>query len=346
MRSTTRLLAMLMACSASGPALADDPPQNSSEPLPVIPVPQKPEPPPAKTDEPEKQVFQEVVVTATKFKENVRDIAGSVSAIHGEDLERRGYQDAADFVRLVPGVNMTGGGQPSDGTRITMRGVSNISGTTQTSGTFWGDVPFSDPFIARVTLDPNTFDLADVEVLKGPQGTLFGATALNGAVRYVPNAPEIATWKTKVFAQGGTVVEGSKSWDYGGMVNAPIGDTFALRLMGFNRRDGGYIDETLRGETDVNDFRQYGYRGLALWRPTERWQIDLRYAAQDAHSPDSSFAQGLDGTLARHNTPQKSPSDTAYHIASLDLKYSFDWGEYSALTSGTFKSNDVTSDIS
>ncbi len=346
MRSITQLMVMLLACWACGPAVADDAPQNSPEPLPVIPVPQKAEAPPPNSDEPQKEVFQEVVVTATKFKENVRDIAGSVSAIHGEDLERRGYQDAADFVRLVPGVNMTGGGQPSDGTRITMRGVSNISGTTQTSGTFWGDVPFSDPFIARVTLDPNTFDLADVEVLKGPQGTLFGATALNGAVRYVPNAPEIATWKTKVFAQGGTVVEGRKSWDYGGMVNAPIGDDVAVRLLGFNRRDGGYTDETLRGESDVNDFRQYGYRGLATWKPTERWRIDLRHAAQDANAADSSFEQGLDGTLSRHNTPQKSPADTFYRISSLDLKYSFDWGEYSALTSATHKSNDVTSDIS
>jgi iron complex outermembrane recepter protein len=294
------------------------------------------------------RVIDEVIVTANKIKQNVREIPGSVAALKGEALEEMGFQDAEDFLKLTPGVNITGGGRPGDSKRITVRGVSNISGTTMTTGTFWGDIPFSDPFIARVTLDPNAFDLGSVEVLKGPQGTLFGATALNGAIRYLPTPPALGEWETKLTAQVTNVSGGGLGNFLGAAVNMPLhtSEELALRLTGFHRDESGVVDELNRGEVDVDSFDQQGLRGQLRWVPGDRWQIDLSHADQRSVSADSSFTDNIEGRLERSVTPQASPVTTEYQVSALVLKYDFNWAELTTQTARTAKVYSNFSDIS
>ncbi|HVT34339.1 MAG TPA: TonB-dependent receptor plug domain-containing protein, partial [Nevskiaceae bacterium] len=172
--------------------------------------------------------LEEVVVTATKRAKNVREIPATIVGFSGEQLERDNVKGMEDLARLVPGVNYT---MPSEGTpRITIRGIAGQPATNATTGILYGDISFNDTYLPRVVPDPLPFDLQTVEILKGPQGTLFGAGALNGAIRYVPEPAKPGVWETKYTAEYTRVHEGDRGAPvYGAVVNAPLygGDTAA-----------------------------------------------------------------------------------------------------------------------
>src|SRR3546814_20347049 len=131
---------------------------------------------------------------------------------------------------------------PISGKRITTRGISTGLGASPTAVTLFGDIPFSDPFIPKVQLDPNPFDMATVEVLKGPQGTLFGGTGLNGLIRYVPQEPQLDDFHLKYYTQlQPHPGNGGNAWNYGAAINAPFADhTADLPILGFPRNTPGY----------------------------------------------------------------------------------------------------------
>jgi iron complex outermembrane receptor protein len=268
--------------------------------------------------------IEEVIVTATKRETSLREIPASVAAIGGAELEQRGAQGLEDIVRLVPGVNLT---TPSDGaTRVTIRGIAAEANTNPTAGILFGNVSFSDAFLPRVTLDPNPFDLKSVEVLKGPQGTLFGAGALNGAIRYVPEGPQFGVQETKYFAQYITLDHGAGGPAYGAALNLPIGDgeQFALRLVGFDREAPGWVDNKQTGRSDVNRIDQSGARGILGWRPSQPWDISLMVAWQQTDARDLPVTDNDGGDLSVSNKPRSSPSHRAYDLASLSVRYDLD----------------------
>ncbi|HVT37139.1 MAG TPA: Plug domain-containing protein, partial [Nevskiaceae bacterium] len=135
------------------------------------------------------QRLDDVVVTATKRPQSVRKIPMSITALTSEKLEEMGAHEIKDFLQLVPGVN-TQDEISGIQRKLSIRGVGPDTSTNQTVGIVLGDVPLSDPYGSYTIVDPDPWDLRTVEVLKGPQGTLFGATSLAGLIRYVPNAPE------------------------------------------------------------------------------------------------------------------------------------------------------------
>lgn len=315
--------------------------QGTDEAAPVIPVPSLDTPPAAATrdervgEESETQRLDEVMVTATKRAESVRDIPASVSALRGEDLEQHGYQSQEDFLKLVPGVSFANDNITPN--RITIRGVGADLNTSNTTGVFLGDVPFEDPILPRVTLDPNPFDLARIEVLKGPQGTLFGGSALNGAVRYVPEEPKLAVWEAKGFGLTESLSEGGIGYTYGGAINAPMGQTVALRVVGFDRVAPGWTDDRARNLEDVNRATQHGGRIMGLWQPDEKWKISGMMVMQATHTDDMAITDNRDGDLSRQNTPQASPVNSRYNLQTLGVQYSFDSFDVLSQTSHTDK---------
>ena len=116
-------------------------------------------------------VIPEIIVTATKQDRALRDIPSSIAVLDGATLEDSGAQGIEDFLQDVPGVNIIS--QDVGATKVTIRGISSDVGTTSTTGILYGNVSFSDAFFPFVSLDPHPFDMNTVEVLKGPQGTLF-----------------------------------------------------------------------------------------------------------------------------------------------------------------------------
>lgn len=314
--------------------------QNRPAPLPTIPVQvsEKAEPLPAPQKDAQATQLENIVVTSTKRAKSVREIPASIDALRGEDLERQGVQNVEDIARLVPGVNVT---QPGDNAqRITIRGIAGQPSTNATTGVLFGDISFTDAYLPRVNLDPNPFDLRSVEVLKGPQGTLFGAGALNGAIRYVPQPPVLGQWETKYFVQYTKLSEGGLDPIFGAALNMPIGrdDHTALRLVGIHRKSPGWIDNLQTGVKDANVVDQNGVRAILGWAPGDGWSSQFTYAWQDTSSPDTTVADNANGNLVAANRPRGSPSHNVYHFGDLRLSYDFSWARFISETGYIHKS--------
>nr|WP_241695939.1 TonB-dependent receptor [Solimonas terrae] len=324
------------APSAAGPQTAEAvqstaPSADDAQVVPTIAVPQQPAPVPATEQTASSPQIAEVIVTATKRSENVRDIPASIAVLSGEDLERRGAQDTADIVKLVPGANVTSTGDSPQ--RVTLRGISSDIGTSSTTGILFGNVSFTEAWAPVVSLDPNPFDMGSVEVLKGPQGTLFGASALNGAVRYVPTPPKFGEYELKWFGQYTSIHEGDAGPSYGAAVNLPFGDTLALRVMAFDRDSPGYIDNLRTGKKDVNRTDQKGARALLGWRPGDAWDILLTTAWQETDLRDVGIADNDQGRLETNDRPRASPNHTQYSMADLAVTWNGDWAQFVSDTS-------------
>src|SRR5215475_12857062 len=139
------------------------------------------------------QELEEVVVTATKRASTVQETPMSITAITGEDIQQRGLKDFSAIVQSVPGVSMrtSGPGQ----TEVEMRGMTSAGGNSSTVGFYLDDTPLTAPANSqngKVVIDPNLYDLNRVEVLRGPQGTLYGSGSMGGTIKLVPNAPDPA----------------------------------------------------------------------------------------------------------------------------------------------------------
>jgi iron complex outermembrane receptor protein len=294
----------------------------ASAPIPV-PVPAARDNGPAATAAPAASTqLAEVVVTATKREKSVRSIPESITSISGAELEQRNAQGVDDIAKLVPGVNVeTADSQP---TRVTVNGISSQTFTGFTVGVLFGDVSFTDQYIPLVSLDPQPFDLKSVEVLKGPQGTLFGASALNGAIRYVPNDARFERWEGRYFGQYSNYAGGTFKPEYGGVVNVPIGDSMAFRLTGFERETPGYISPAGVGK-DTNTINQGGLRGMLRWAPIDPMDVKLTYAWQNTHVGDASATNNANGELTDTSRHRLSPSATAYTLADLNVSYDLGW---------------------
>ena len=307
------LLAVLAVAGAAATA--------AQEPEPgVIPV----DAPPAEAPAEAATELPDMVVNTNKKRQVLRDIPASIVAVDGAALEAHGAQGMEDFLRWVPGVTL----MPNEpgATKVTVRGISSELGTNATTGVLFGNVSFNDAYFPFVSLDPNPFDLYDVEVMKGPQGTLYGASALNGAVRYVPNPPEFDRFETRYFAQVARVEEGGTAPTYGAAVNVPIGGDAdkALRLTAHKRESPGYTDDVGRGLQDVNEVGQYGVRAMGAWQLTARALLAVMFQRQATEYADDGFADNREGWLSRDNTPLPNPKSSVYELASAEVRYDFD----------------------
>jgi iron complex outermembrane receptor protein len=187
--------------------------------------------------------LSEVIVTATKRESTVQETSASITAVSGEDIADRGLVDFNSLAQSVPGIAMrtSGPGQ----TEFEMRGLNSAGGNTSMVGFYLDETPLSSPASAqlgKVEIDPALYDLNRVEVLRGPQGTLYGSSSMGGTVKVVPNAPELG----KFTASGEDVISdttsgGSINHKINGMVNLPLGDTAAVRIVGSESSDSGWI---------------------------------------------------------------------------------------------------------
>lgn len=318
------------ASPGSAPAAEAATTQEPSDDLPIIPVAQKEEPlPPNAPRTPRaRPQLEEIVVTATKREQSVREVPISINAIRGEDLEKQGARDVKDFLMQVPGVTLDESDKgEAGGRRFTIRGVGPLSTEgNQAVGQFIGDVPLTDPVGNRFTPDLDPFDLKTVEVLKGPQGTAFGGTALNGAIRYVPNTPELDSWSGRGFAEANSVTDGGKGSVYGLAGNIPIGEHIALRGSGVLQNAAGLYDNLQRNEEDADARRKWSVRGQALVQPLEGLSANLLYLQQETRADDLLFADNPD-RFDNDGKPGPSSADTRFSLGLLDVRYvSDEWG--------------------
>src|ERR1700749_4659936 len=215
-------------------------------------APQKPAPAaqqPVAT-EPGGGQIEEVVVTATRRSEFLSKVPESVSAFTTEKMDTLGIKNFAAVARFTPGVTFD-----PDSNSISIRGVSSDAGSG-TTGIYLDDTPIQMRvlgFGSNNTL-PAVFDLDRVEVLRGPQGTLFGAGSEGGTVRYITPQPSVTTFSTYDRAEVSTTAHGGINWEAGSAVGGPIiEDKLGIRVSAYHRRDGGYIDHVDNQTGEIDD---------------------------------------------------------------------------------------------
>jgi iron complex outermembrane recepter protein len=241
---------------------------------------------------------EEIIITAQKRLENIQDVPVPVTAISGESLASTNQTRLQDYYARIPGLTYTPGtnGRP----QLVIRGITTDAAINPTVGMTVDDVPYGASTGlggGTIALDIDPSDLARVEVLRGPQGTLYGASNLGGLLKFVTIDPSTdgVTGRVQASLSG---VHGGDEAGYGvrGAINLPAGDTFAVRASGFTRRDPGYIDNPVSGVDGVNQGRVDGGRVTALWRASDLWSVKLGAMLNDSRtegSPTRNVAPGL-----------------------------------------------------
>lgn len=242
----------------------------------------------------------EIVVTASKRNEALLDVGSSVTALSGDRLQELGLVSFQDFVRLTPGVSFQS--VTPGRTQISIRGV-NV-GTTQPSSsvaTYLDEVPLTtaatSSLSGELNTDPDPFDLQRIEVLRGPQGTLYGANALGGVIKYVTRSPEFDRVAAAGSINVGTVHKGGEDYGVKGMLNLPIADWAALRMVGFYRKDAGYIDNVSLNEEDVNWAKNRGGRAILELRPVDELVVKFTALTQRLTTGGDSSVDAFRTTL-------------------------------------------------
>ncbi|HWW80237.1 MAG TPA: TonB-dependent receptor [Steroidobacteraceae bacterium] len=185
----------------------------------------------------------EIVVTAEKRSSTIQDTAISMSALSGEQLQQEGISGITGVVQSVPGLSMrtSGPGQ----TELEMRGLSSSGGSSPTVGFYLDDYPLTAPaaaLVGKVVIDPDLYDLNRVEVLRGPQGTLYGSGSMGGTVKLVTNEPILNRFEGSVDAFGSGTSGGGFNRGGNLMLNVPLlADTFAMRIVATDKYRDGWI---------------------------------------------------------------------------------------------------------
>jgi outer membrane receptor protein involved in Fe transport len=303
MTKSFRLSAIMLSLSTAWPVMAQ----------------QAPTTPPTAEDE-----LQRVVVTANKRSEKQREVAGTVSVISGNDLERRGARDQEDFLKLTPGVQLNRGDPNNNG--ITIRGLSSQAspesggGQQNPSGRYLEDVPLASPIGKGLVADILPFDLDRIEVLRGPQGALFGSGSLGGALRYVLAKPDMKSFGATAQVGVSRVSQGKTAPSLYGMVNVPLNESAALRVVAFDRTSPGYIDNIGTMTKDANKTNQTGGRILFTVKPIKELTATVVTSTQKTSQDDFSYVFG-DAKKLEHDNPTLGRGTSQFDFSSLTVDY-------------------------
>lgn len=285
---------------------------------------------------PEEDSSQKIVITANKRAEKQREVAGTVSVLDGSDLERRGARNQEDSLKLTPGVQFNKGDIASN--TITIRGIGTSttnegSGAQQgPTGQYLEDVPLASAQGKGIVLDPLTWDLDRVEVLRGPQGVLFGSGSLGGAVRYLFNKPGMSQVEASVKAEYAKSAEGEGTFSLYGMLNAPLSPgVAALRVVLFDRKDPGYIDNLGTGTKDANTLKQTGGRVLLTVKPTKGLTATVVASTQKTKQGDT-FSVSPDPARLEHTAPNNSGRSSTTDFYSLTVDYDLGGSTLTSIT--------------
>jgi outer membrane receptor protein involved in Fe transport len=244
----------------------------------------------------------EIVVTAQKRSQTLIDVPQSVSVVSGTTLEQQGATNFADYLKNVPSLQLVQG-TPGQG-RLVLRGI-NTGGVASTVAVYVDETPFgSSTGLANgseLAGDFDSFDIARIEVLRGPQGTLYGASSLGGLLKFVTNEPSTAGFEIKALGGIEFTDGGDASYRGAAMVNVPLGETLAFRASGSYRKQGGYIDSIGAAgsnvRSNINDFENYGGRASLLWKPDASLRVRLSALFQNLYVDAPGIVEADPATL-------------------------------------------------
>jgi iron complex outermembrane receptor protein len=270
----------------------------------------------------EQLVLEEIIVTAQKRgEERLIDVPISISVVNEESIKNLGIQNLGDLSYVVPGLSsFESVGTPGQ-QRITMRGIGADSGLNSTVGYYWDEVP-----AASIGISPEgtTLDLNRIEVLRGPQGTLFGEGSMGGTLRFISNEPDLTQFGGEFFGGYSSVDHGGDGWNGTAVLNAPIvKDVFGLRIAGEIREEPGYIDNIQLGTKNVNDRTLKQLRVRGLWQATENTRVDLTYYHYDNEAGAPTAVDDLDTLTVSTFRDVEAFSEVDAFNASIDIDLGF-----------------------
>lgn len=353
-------IAALMGFGASG-ALAQTaavPPTNASDSTPL----------------------EEVIVTAERRSESVQQASQSITAISGAQLQEQGLTNVQDALAQVAGVSL---GQDGAGlSEVFLRGMAAQGGVAATTGFYLNDTSLPAPAnstYGHEELDPNLYDVKDVEVLRGPQGTLYGASSMGGTIRINTNQPDLNKFGASVQLIGSGTEGGGPNGTFNAMVNIPlVQDKLALRIVGSDAYTSGWIDRIDLGPTnfpvesppnggffgtrgnvlgitpvsvdkDSNSQTIQGGRATLLWAPTDNFSVAPLVLYQKLYSAGAGLVDIPPGSnYEAHYQPFNvaEPYSDTVSLVSLPIKYTVDNINLESTTSHTVRNSSAIQDAS
>jgi iron complex outermembrane recepter protein len=297
--------------------------------------------------------LEEIVVTATRREENINHVPISVTAFNQEMIDQKGIKDIQDVVRFTPGISIDTSGTNA----ISIRGISSSAGAG-TTGIYIDDTPIqmrASGFNPDDTL-PKTFDLDRVEVLRGPQGTLFGSGSEGGTVRYIMNQPSVTQESTYARAEVSYTKSGQPSGEIGLAHGGPIiDDVLGFRASVWYRYDGGWIDRVDPGtldpttapitEKNANHANTIAARIALLIQPMDALKITPSFTYQNSRKHDTStfwpaYSNQDNGTF-NNATPERIPDPDEYYLGAIKLEANLGFATLISNTS-YFHRNELT----
>jgi outer membrane receptor protein involved in Fe transport len=305
----------------------------------------------AKAKEQAKEELQTVTVTATRRKELIRDVPVAITKISTDAQLDLGAKEIADVLQSVPGLNYVKGPSSSAAGELVIRGVSTGVATNPTVAIYIDDVPIggatgssggTDPF------DQRLLDLGSIEVLKGPQGTLYGTASLGGLLRYNTRTPETNYFSGLVGGEMSSTSSGGTNYTGYGYANVPLNQgVAALRVAGFHSKDGGYIDSIGPATAkDINSGSVTGGRVSLGLRPMKDLEVRLALQSQEAKLDGPGYAsldasgKPIAGELTRVNLAYREPITRKNNLASLNVEADLGWAKASSITG--YQTEDVS----
>ncbi|MBV7255307.1 TonB-dependent receptor [Pacificimonas sp. WHA3] len=269
-----------------------------------------------------------IVVTATKREALIQNVPVSVRALTGDELDRIGAVDMESYIKTVPGVSLNENGPGQNG--VIIRGLSAVSGFASPVGYYIDDVSQAQ----NQQSDLELYDIESVQILRGPQGTLFGEGSIGGTILIRTNQPVLDEFQGSADLEVSSLTSGGEGFATHAMINLPIvKDRLGIRLTGYHRDDSGWIDNIVTGSKNVNTLERTGFRGLLLFKPTDRLNLTLSGYYQEMttgalQTQDPLFAGGRFEAAS----PEDGVSRQDIEQYSARLTYDLDFAELTSVT--------------
>ncbi|HWZ64663.1 MAG TPA: TonB-dependent receptor [Steroidobacteraceae bacterium] len=326
--------------------------------------------------------LQEIVVTAEKRASTVQDTPISMTAVSGDLMRAQGIANLSDVILAVPGISMRTAGPGQ--TELEMRGLSSSGGASPTVGFYLDDYPLSPPAAAlngKVVVDPDLYDLNRVEVLRGPQGTLYGSGSMGGTVKLVTNAPNLSQFGSTAEALASGTVGGGFNRGGNLMLNVPLVDNqLALRVVATDKFTDGWISRYVlgnqfpfptnpgpcgpgwpgctRGDVTavtpqevvprINWERLEGVRANLLWQPSDSLKVSALAMYQEINMGDYSQYDLPPGIPDARYEPfnASEPIYDIFHLVGLTITYDMGFAQLTSASSYYTREENQTQDDS
>ncbi len=277
--------------------------------------------------------IEEIVVTTTKRAEFAQSLPYSIVVISGGKLADLGVHTANDLQMHVSALSVTNLGPGQD--KLSIRGLSDsaFAGRTQSVvGLYLDESRLSDD---APDPDLRLVDIDRIEIVRGPQGTLYGAGTLGGLIRVITNKPQLDAEHGMVSASAATTQHGAASGGIDAMLNVPLVENIlGLRIVGYTREDGGYIDDARLHLRNANKIATDGMRLSLLWLPDDDWSVTAGFTGQTIDAAGSQYVVAGLGAFARANY-EPDPNRDQFLQGSLTIEGALDWANLTSATAFT-----------